>query len=38
MKKIIKDFKFQVKTIENEWISLSDGIRLSARIWLPARR
>ncbi|WP_289778208.1 CocE/NonD family hydrolase [Campylobacter felis] len=35
MKKIIKDFKFQVKTIENEWISLSDGIRLSARIWLP---
>lgn len=35
MKKIIKDFKFKVRVIENEWISLSDGTRLSARIWLP---
>lgn len=35
MKKIIKDFKYEVKAIENEWIVLKDGIRLSARIWLP---
>lgn len=35
MKKIIKDFKYEVKVIENEWIVLKDGIRLSARIWLP---
>lgn len=35
MKKIIKDFKYEVKVIENEWIVLKDGIRLSSRIWLP---
>lgn len=35
MKKIIKDFKYEVKAIENEWIVLKDDIRLSARIWLP---
>ena len=35
MKKIIKDFKYQVKVIENEWIKLQDGVRLSSRIWLP---
>jgi len=23
------------KVIENEWISLADGRRLSARIWIP---
>jgi uncharacterized protein len=26
----------QVREIENEWITLSDGCRLAARIWLPA--
>ncbi|GML86458.1 hypothetical protein B12161_09920 [Campylobacter jejuni] len=35
MKKIIKDFKFKVKVIENIWITLKDGTRLSSRIWLP---
>ena len=25
-----------VRVIENEWIELSDGIRLAARIWMPA--
>lgn len=33
--KIVKNFKFKVKVIENEWIPLKDGTRLSARIWLP---
>ena len=27
--------KGAVHTIENEWIDLKDGTRLSARIWLP---
>ncbi|HFU2587496.1 TPA: CocE/NonD family hydrolase [Campylobacter jejuni] len=35
MKKIIKDFKFKVKVIENIWITLKDGTRLSSRIWFP---
>ncbi|WP_139452145.1 CocE/NonD family hydrolase [Campylobacter armoricus] len=35
MKKNIKDFKYEVKVIENEWIVLKDDVRLSARIWLP---
>jgi predicted acyl esterase len=25
----------KVKEIENVWITMSDGIRLAARIWLP---
>jgi predicted acyl esterase len=41
MKKIQKfntavDLPRQVKLIENTWITLADGTRLSARIWLPA--
>ncbi len=35
MKKIIKDFKFKVKVIENIWITLKDGTRLSSRIGFP---
>ncbi len=35
MKDIKTDFEYQVKVIENEWIPLSDGTRLSSRIWLP---
>lgn len=35
MKKIIKEFKYEVEVIENTWIILKDGTRLSARIWLP---
>lgn len=35
MKKIVTEFPYQVKVIENEWFTLSDGTRLSYRIWLP---
>lgn len=35
MKQIINDFKFKVEVTENIWITLKDGIKLSARIWLP---
>jgi predicted acyl esterase len=28
--------KGEVKTIENTWIVMPDGIRLSARLWMPA--
>lgn len=35
MKKIISTFPYEVTVIENEFISLKDGTRLSARIWLP---
>ncbi|HIA7121859.1 CocE/NonD family hydrolase [Campylobacter lari] len=35
MKEIIFDFKNKVKVIENEWIILKDGTKLSSRIWLP---
>ena len=29
------EFPHTVRTIEHEWITLSDGTRLNARIWLP---
>ncbi len=32
----IADFPERVKLLEQVWIPLSDGSRLSARIWLPA--
>src|SRR5690606_24540448 len=32
---IVTDFPRRVREIENEWIVLSDGCRLAARIWLP---
>ncbi|GCF95626.1 hydrolase [Enterococcus florum] len=35
MKKIITEFPYDVEIIENEWYTLSDGTRLSCRIWLP---
>ncbi|EAK0979435.1 CocE/NonD family hydrolase [Campylobacter lari] len=35
MKEIIFDFKNKVRVIENEWIVLKDGTKLSSRIWLP---
>lgn len=35
MKEIINNFKNEVKVIENEWIILKDGTKLSSRIWLP---
>ena len=27
--------KNPVRTVENEWIAMSDGTQLSARLWLP---
>ena len=29
-------FPREIRTIENTWIPLSDGVRLAARVWLPA--
>ena len=34
--KIVHDFPHQVREIEHLWIPVADGVRLSARIWLPA--
>ena len=36
MTRAINQFPNQIREIENQWITLSDGIRLAARIWLPA--
>jgi putative CocE/NonD family hydrolase len=35
MNAVIDQFPRAVREIENEWITLSDGCRLAARIWLP---
>ncbi len=35
MVKIVSEFPRRVRFIENTWITLSDGCRLAARIWLP---
>ena len=32
---MVTQFPRKVRTIENAWIPLSDGVRLAARIWLP---
>lgn len=32
---IITEFPHAVKTIEHAWITMPDGVRLSARIWIP---
>ncbi len=29
------DLPHAVQTVESEWITLSDGKRLAARLWLP---
>jgi putative CocE/NonD family hydrolase len=34
--RIVSEFPQQVKTIENVWIPMADGVRLAARLWLPA--
>ena len=34
--KVVGQFPRVVREIENTWITLSDGCRLAARIWLPA--
>lgn len=33
--RIVTEFPRKVREIENTWITLSDGTRLAARIWLP---
>lgn len=33
--KVIDSFPHAVREIENQWIPMSDGCRLAARIWLP---
>jgi hypothetical protein len=35
MKQIRTDFPFKVKEIENLFLPLSSGIKLSARMWMP---
>ena len=32
---IVSEFPHPVKTLEHVWIPMPDGVRLSARIWLP---
>jgi uncharacterized protein len=34
--KVIDQFPCTVRVIENSWITMADGCRLAARIWLPA--
>ena len=33
--RVRNDFERRVRTIPNTWITLADGVRLAARIWLP---
>ncbi|MDR9437296.1 MAG: CocE/NonD family hydrolase [Thiohalophilus sp.] len=33
--RIVNEFPHKVKTIENVWIPMPDGIHLAARLWLP---
>ena len=32
---VVGQFPHQIREIENEWITLVDGCRLAARIWMP---
>ncbi len=32
---VVTDFPYDVREIEHVWIPMSDGVRLSARLWLP---
>ncbi len=32
---IVRQFPHRVRAIENEWITMSDGVRLAARVWRP---
>lgn len=34
-KRIVTEFPYKVKIIEHMWITLGDGVRLAARMWLP---
>src|SRR5919108_3286886 len=31
----VEKFPFEVREIEHVWITMRDGVRLSARVWLP---
>jgi putative CocE/NonD family hydrolase len=33
--RIVTDLPYEVREIEHVWIPMSDGVRLSARLWLP---
>ena len=33
--RVVEDLPYPVREIENAWITLADGCRLAARIWLP---
>lgn len=33
--RVVREFPRSVRVVENEWIPLSDGTRLGARIWMP---
>ena len=33
--RIVEEFPREIRTVEGTWIRLSDGVRLSAKIWLP---
>jgi hypothetical protein len=33
--KTVTDFPFEVETVEHEWIEMTDGCKLSARLWYP---
>ena len=35
MAKVVTDFPRQTKVVDPVFITLSDGVRLAARIWLP---
>ncbi len=35
MTAVRSEFPFAVKVIETEWIPMSDGVRLAAKLWLP---
>src|SRR5947207_2111080 len=34
--KTVAELPSRVRVVENEWLPLSDGTRLAARMWLPA--
>jgi uncharacterized protein len=34
--KVVKKFPRKIREIVNEWITMPDGVKLAARIWLPA--
>ena len=33
--KVVRDFPHKVRELEHVWVPMSDGTRLSARIWMP---